>query len=125
MKHVFLKNSQVQILAEGFVGRRRQLQASQMVLKNDYYKVGLLLLGANGLGKSCLAGKICERLDEHTLIIVRGKLNANRLESALKDAFIQAQDEKGQQILSQKKEMTQKLANLCATSFKEKKRFLR
>jgi hypothetical protein len=56
MKHVFLKNNHVRVLSGGFVGRRRQLQASQMVLKNDYYKVGLLLLGANGLGKSSLAG---------------------------------------------------------------------
>jgi tetratricopeptide (TPR) repeat protein len=91
-----------------------------MALKNDYYKVGLLLLGANGLGKSCLAGKICERFDEHTLIIVRGKLTGFALQEALTDAFFNSQDEKGQQILSQKKEMTQKLANLCATSFKEK-----
>ena len=36
------------------------------------------------------------------------------------DAFIISQDEKGKQILSEKQEMTKKLANLCATSFKEK-----
>jgi len=120
MAHVFLGNSRVQVLAEGFVGRRRQLQQSLRVLNRDFSKVGVLLLGTGGLGKSCLAGKICERFPGHTLIIVHGKLNAITLESALKDAFIQAQDEKGQQILSQKKEMNERLANLCATSFKEK-----
>jgi len=120
MKHVFLENSRVRVLAKGFVGRRRQLQHSLDALKQNSKKVGVLLLGTGGLGKSCLAGKICERFTGHTLIIVHGKFNAITLESALKDAFIQAQDEKGQQILSQKKEMDDKLANLCATSFKEK-----
>jgi tetratricopeptide (TPR) repeat protein len=120
MKHVYLKNSQVQVLAEGFVGRRRQLQTSLRALKHDNYKVGLLLLGTGGLGKSCLAGKICERFPDHTLIIVHGRFNTITLESTLNDAFINAQDEKGQQILSQKIEMTDKLSHLCATSFKEK-----
>ena len=120
MLHVSLGNSRVQVLAEGFVGRRRQLQQSLHALNRDFSKVGVLLLGTGGLGKSCLAGKICERFSDHTLIIVHGKFNVITLESALKEAFIQAQDDKGQQILSQRKEMEDKLANLCATSFKEK-----
>ena len=69
MKHVFLKNSQVKVLADGFVGRRRQLQTSIRVIKQDKDKVGVLLLGTGGLGKSCLAGKICERFPGHTLIM--------------------------------------------------------
>ena len=117
---VYLDNSRVQILGEGFVGRRRQLQTALHTLEQDYYKVGILMLGTAGLGKSCLAGKICERFEDYTLIPVNGKLNAVTLEAALKDAFIINQDEKGQQILSQKIETAKKLANLCATSFKEK-----
>jgi tetratricopeptide (TPR) repeat protein len=124
MTHVFLGNSRVQVLAEGFVGRRRQLQQSLRALKQDFSKVGVLILGTGGLGKSCLAGKICERFSGHTLIIVHGKLNAITLESALKDAFILAQDEKSRQILSQEMKMTDKLANLCATGFKEKRYLL-
>jgi tetratricopeptide (TPR) repeat protein len=120
MKHVHLKNSQVQVLAEGFVGRRRQLQTSLRALKQDNDKVGLILLGTGGLGKSCLAEKICERFPDHTLIIVHGRFNTITLENALTDAFIASQDEKGQQILSQKIEMTDKLSHLCTTSFKEK-----
>ncbi|MFC2141194.1 tetratricopeptide repeat protein, partial [Acidobacteriota bacterium] len=120
MTHIYLKNSQVRVLAEGFVGRRRQLQTGLQALRQDFDKVGVLLLGTGGLGKSCLAGKICERFTNHTLIIVRGKLDAITLGAALTDAFIISQDEKGKQILSQKQEMTKKLANLCATSFKEK-----
>jgi tetratricopeptide (TPR) repeat protein len=120
MTHIYLTNSQVQVLKEGFVGRRRQMQTSLHTLRQDFDKVGVLLLGTSGLGKSCLMGKISERFTDHTLIIVQGKLNAITLEAALTDAFIISQDEKGKQTLSQKQEMTKKLANLCATSFKEK-----
>ncbi len=121
MTHVYLKNSLVKVLKEGFVGRRRQLQTGLRALKKDYDKVGVLLLGTGGLGKSCLAGKICERFPDHTLIIVHGRLNAISIESALTDTFIAAKDEKGQHILGQKIEMKDKLAHLCATCFKEKK----
>jgi tetratricopeptide (TPR) repeat protein len=120
MTHTYLKNSRVRVLEEGFVGRRRQLQIGLRALRQDFDKVGLLLLGTAGLGKSCLAGKISERFNGYTLIIVHGKLDAITLGAALTDAFIIARDEKGQQTLSQKQEMTKKLANLCATSFKEK-----
>lgn len=120
MTHVFLGNSQVQVLAEGFMGRRRQLQQSLRALNRNFNKVGVLILGTGGLGKSCLAGKICERFIDHTLIIVHGKLNAGTLESALKDAFIRAQDERSREILSSKMKMEDKIANLCATGFKTK-----
>ncbi|NIM12452.1 MAG: tetratricopeptide repeat protein [Candidatus Aminicenantes bacterium] len=121
MIHVFLRQSQVQVLAEGFVGRRRQLQHSIRVLKQDYEeKVGLLLLGTGGLGKSCLAGKIIERFSDHTLVIVHGEFDAITLEPALRDAFIQAQDEKGIQILSAEKETSEKLAELCPASFRDR-----
>lgn len=124
MKHIYLKNSQVKVLYEGFVGRRRQLQTSLRALKQDKDKVGVLLLGTGGIGKSCLAGKICERFPQHTLIIVHGRLNAITLENALTDAFIASQDEKGQQLLTQEMEMSDKLIILCNTSFKEKKYLL-
>jgi hypothetical protein len=120
MKHVFLESSRVKVLAEGFVGRRRQLQTGLQALGKDFYKVGVLLLGAGGLGKSCLAGKICERFPDHTLIIVHGKLDAITLKTALTDAFILSQDKRAEQILAQKTEMTKKIANLCASAFKEK-----
>jgi tetratricopeptide (TPR) repeat protein len=120
MKHIYLKNSRVKVLIEGFVGRRRQLQTGLRALKQDYDKVGLLLMGTGGLGKSCLAGKICERFRNHTLIIVHGRFNTITIELALTDAFIISQDEKGQEILSRDIEMTDKLAHLCVTSFKEK-----
>jgi hypothetical protein len=120
LKHIYLKNSRIKILSEGFVGRRRQLQTTLQVLKQDLDKIGVVLLGADGIGKSCLAGKICERFSHHTLITIQGKLNTITLQAALHDAFIVSQDQNGQKILSEKKEMTETLANLCATSFKER-----
>ena len=75
--------------------------------------------GTGGLGKSCLAGKICERFNQHTLIIIHGKLNSDTLTEALKDAFIWTQDENGQLILSKNENMVEKLTQLCAVSFKE------
>lgn len=121
MTHIYLRKSRVQILKEGFVGRRRQLQRSFLGLTIDPHKVGLLILGTGGLGKSCLAGKICERFSEHTLIIVQGKFNTITLESALKDAFIISQDDNGRKILSHPIPMKDKISHLCSTRFKERK----
>ncbi len=100
------------------------MQQGLRALKKDKDKVGVLLHGAGGLGKSCLAGKLCERFVDHNLIIVHGRFDAITLEKALKDAFIAAEDNKGKNILAQKKEMKDKLAELCASSFKEKNYFI-
>ncbi len=122
--HAHLRNSQVKVLAEGFVGRRRQIQASLNTLTKDGDKIGVLLLGTGGLGKSCLAGKLSERLADHTLIIVHGGLNTVSLQNALIDAFIVSQDKTGRQVLSRKINMADKLTQLCHSSFKEKKYLL-
>jgi len=121
VKLVSLKNSRVQVLEEGFIGRRRQMQIALRSLKQDPYKVGVLLLGTAGLGKSCLAAKIYERFPGYTGIIVHGKLDSINLEAALKDAFIMSRDENGAAILSQRMEMKDKLARFCAGSFKEQR----
>ncbi|MCU0288981.1 MAG: CHAT domain-containing protein, partial [Acidobacteria bacterium] len=120
MKHIYLKNSRVKVLEVGFVGRRRQLQQSLRGLKTETGKVGLLIMGTGGLGKSCLAGKISERFSTHTLIIIQGKFNTLSLNDGLKDAFIISQDEKGKSILAQDIEMKDKLIHLCTTCFKER-----
>lgn len=120
MTYFSLGDSGMRVLREGFIGRRRQLQIALHTLKNDFEKAGVLLLGAGGLGKSCLAGKICERFKDRKLIIVHGKLDNISLQAAMKDGFIQSDDNKAQRILAQKKEMTEKIAELCAHSFREK-----
>jgi hypothetical protein len=107
-----------------FVGRRRPLQSSLNAMDNDEDKVGVLLLGLAGLGKSCLAGKIGQRfLDRHGkpgLIVLQGKLDEFTLGTALREALTASNDKKGLTILDRQGDMTDKLADLCATSFKEK-----
>ncbi|MCP4155973.1 MAG: tetratricopeptide repeat protein [bacterium] len=120
MRYKYLNGSQVKVLAEGFVGRRRQLQTALGALQPACDKVGVTLLGTAGLGKSCLAGKICERYSDHTLIIVHGRFNAITLEAALTEAFNKTREKKGQRLLDKKIDMKDKLAELCATAFLEK-----
>ncbi len=121
MTHTYLKNSEVKVLAEGFVGRRRQLQQGFRVLTLEPGKAGLLLLGSGGLGKSCLAGKISERFKKHTPVIVHGRLNSITLKRALKDAFIVSQDDHGKNVLSWDMEMKDTMGVLCRSCFKDKK----
>lgn len=120
MTHVSLENSQVKVLKEGFLGRRRQLQISLQALTEDKEKVGVLLLGPGGVGKTCLAGKICEGFPGVPVIIPQGKLDEMSLGMALKKVFHNNEDKKGLQILDRKMEMAEKLAALCSASFQEK-----
>ncbi|MCP4149623.1 MAG: tetratricopeptide repeat protein [bacterium] len=110
-------SSRVKVLKEGFVGRRRQLQLGLRVLKQNEDKVGLLIHGTGGLGKSCLAGKICQRFPNHHLIVLHGILNSISLQKALHYAFVAADDKKGKEILAEQKTMVDKLQSLCATTF--------
>lgn len=121
MTHIYLKNSDVKVLGEGFVGRRRQLQQSYRALTQEPEKVGLLILGTGGLGKSCLAGKVSERFKEHTLVIVHGRLNSYTLKMALQDAFVVTQDDHGKNVLTWDMEMKELLGVLCRSCFKDKK----
>ncbi|MCP4155392.1 MAG: tetratricopeptide repeat protein [bacterium] len=118
LKHTYLKNSRVKILKEGFVGRRRQLQQCLRVLKQENEKVGVLIHGTGGLGKSCLAGKVCERFPNHGLIVLHGKLNSLSLQNAFHFAFAATGDKNGIEILAEKKELPEKIQALCASSFK-------
>ena len=120
LAHTYLACSRVRVLANGFIGRRRPLQRSLRALRRDDAKTGALLLGTAGLGKSCLAGKICERFAKHNLVIVHGIFNTVSLENALQDAFVRARSEEGKQILGQNKTAVDKLADMCVSCFKEK-----
>lgn len=121
LQYAYLNNSQVKVLTKGFIGRRRQMQQGLRCLKKDGEKVGLLLHGTGGLGKSCLAGKLCERFKEHTLIIVHGELNAYKFIDALKDAFFRGNDDNGIKILDIKENLPDKIRRLCSSAFLNKK----
>jgi hypothetical protein len=117
LQYTFLENSQVKVLKKGFIGRRRQIQLGLRCLRKEDNKVGLLLYGTGGLGKSCLAGKFCNRFKDHTLIIVHGELNADTFHEALKHSFRRAKDDDGLTILDEKEEIRDKIERLCYSAF--------
>jgi tetratricopeptide (TPR) repeat protein/CHAT domain-containing protein len=117
LQYRYLENSQVKVLKRGFIGRRRQIQQGLRGLRKEDNKVGLLLYGTGGLGKSCLAGKFCDRFKDHTLIIVHGELNAVTFHEALKRSFRRANDDDGLKILEEKEEITDKIESLCYSAF--------
>jgi len=121
IQYAYLQNSQVKVLKKGFVGRRRQIQQGIKSLKEDEKKSGLLLHGTGGLGKSCLAGKFCDRFKDHALIIVHGKLTAAKFLEAVKDAFIRTGDDNGLEIVQQRLEIPDKIRVLCSVSFQKEK----
>jgi len=81
----------------------------------------LLLHGTGGLGKSCLAGKFCDRFKDHALIIVHGKLTAAKFLEAVKDAFIRTGDDNGLEIVQQRLKIPDKIRVLCSVSFQKEK----
>jgi len=50
---------------EEFVGRRRQLQNCLRTLRTDYEKVGVLIHGMGGWGKSSIASRLWDRLPDY------------------------------------------------------------
>ena len=70
---------------EAFVGRRRQIQSCLKALKLPSDKVGVLIHGMGGLGKSSLASRLCDRLTEFEKIVLVGKVDEARLLSKLGD----------------------------------------
>ena len=119
IQYAYLLNSKVKVLKKGFVGRRRQLQRGITCLKSDEGKIGVLLHGTGGLGKSCLAGKFCDRFKDHALIIVHGELNDFTFFEAVKSAFIRTGDDEALKVL-QEEDTEYKIRKLCASSFQGK-----
>ncbi|MBD2512003.1 GUN4 domain-containing protein [Nostoc muscorum FACHB-395] len=70
---------------ENFVGRRRQLQNCLRTLKVDYDKVGLLIHGMGGWGKSSIASRLWDRLPEHEKILWWRQIDESYLIKKIKD----------------------------------------
>ena len=73
---------------EDFVGRRRQLQNCLRTLKTDYDKVGVLIHGMGGWGKSSIASRLWDRLPESEKILWWRDINESYLIRKLKDKLI-------------------------------------
>lgn len=63
---------------EGFVGRRRQIQACLRSFQNPEL-AGVLIHGMGGLGKSALAARLCDRLSQYQRIVSIGRLDEPKL----------------------------------------------
>jgi hypothetical protein len=74
---------------ENFVGRRRQLQNCLRTLKTDAEKVGVLICGMGGWGKSSIASRLWERLPEYEKVLWWRQLDEPYLIRKLKDKLIQ------------------------------------
>src|SRR5262249_40975382 len=69
---------------ESFVGRRRQIQRCLRALRlspsTDAVYQGLLLHGMGGLGKSTLAARLCERMNQtHQRVVWFGKVDETEI----------------------------------------------
>ncbi|QIR38505.1 CHAT domain-containing protein [Tolypothrix sp. PCC 7910] len=76
---------------ETFVGRRRQLQNCLRVLKPYSEKIGVLIHGMGGLGKSTIAARLCDRLSESEKIIWWRQIDESSLVSQLADKLRNAE----------------------------------
>ena len=72
---------------ESFVGRRRQLQSCIRALTTppspDIERVGVLIHGMGGLGKSSLAARLCDRLAHFQRVVIVGRIDEPTLVSRL------------------------------------------
>jgi hypothetical protein len=66
------------ISRENFVGRRRQLQNCLRTLKTDQEKVGVLLHGMGGLGKTSIVSRLWDRLPNFEKVFWREKTSSTR-----------------------------------------------
>ncbi|MEJ6486926.1 GUN4 domain-containing protein [Nostoc punctiforme UO1] len=73
---------------ENFVGRRRQLQNCLRTLKTEFDKVGVLIHGMGGLGKSSIASRLWDRLPDHEKILWWRQTDESYLINKLKNKLI-------------------------------------
>ncbi|MGF1567288.1 MAG: tetratricopeptide repeat protein [Nodosilinea sp.] len=71
----------------GFVGRRRQIQYCLRALKYDSEKVGVLIYGMGGLGKSTLAMRLSDRLPDYERVVLVGLVDEPSLIKSLSERF--------------------------------------
>jgi CHAT domain-containing protein len=76
---------------ETFVGRRRQLQNCLRVLKTEFDKVGVVIHGMGGLGKSAIAARLCDRLSTYGKIVWYRQIDEAKLVNQLADQLRDAQ----------------------------------
>jgi tetratricopeptide (TPR) repeat protein len=98
-----------------FVGRRRILQRSLRALRAPD-KLGVILHGLGGVGKSTIAARLLERLQSYDKIFIYRQLDEDKL---LRQLAEQCLSETGQQILQGQLPLTQKLTKFLREGLNE------
>jgi tetratricopeptide (TPR) repeat protein len=101
--------------AAQFVGRRRNLQRCLRELKLP--KLGVMLHGLGGVGKSTVAKRLLERLTGYTPIVIYRQLDELALLSELER---QCMSERGHEILNGKLPLSQRLARFFQEGLNER-----
>ncbi|MGB5632121.1 MAG: GUN4 domain-containing protein, partial [Waterburya sp.] len=76
---------------ETFVGRRRHLQNCLRALRFPSEKIGVLIYGMGGLGKSTIASRICDRLSEHKTLVWWRQIDESNFVDKLADKLTNSQ----------------------------------
>ncbi|MBF0591178.1 MAG: tetratricopeptide repeat protein [Nitrospirae bacterium] len=118
LRYTKLKDSDVMVLEEGFVGRRRYVQRGVSVLKGAAERFGLLVRGPAGIGKSCLVGKLVERFKEKKLVVFHGVLNKGDVSLKLRRLFDENRQKDGLAIINSIYDYEDKIRDLFHNVFK-------
>ncbi len=79
---------------EDFVGRRRQLQNCLRTLKTDDEKVGVLIHGMGGWGKSSIVSRLWDRLPRHEKILWWREIDEPKLINKLTKKLVTPEQQK-------------------------------
>lgn len=77
------KNKLRVVAREDFVGRRRYLQNCLRTFKTDEEKVGVLIYGMGGLGKSTIASRLWDRLSQYEKVFWWRQINESEVVNEL------------------------------------------
>ncbi|MBF0336385.1 MAG: CHAT domain-containing protein [Nitrospirae bacterium] len=118
LRHKSLQDSKVRVLESGFVGRRRYVQQGVSVLRGKAGKYGLLVRGPAGIGKSCLVGKLVERVKDKELVVFHGVVSEADVTVKLRQLLKRLGNDEGLATLKSDKPYGQKIEFLFRKAFK-------
>ncbi|MBV6341500.1 tetratricopeptide repeat protein [Candidatus Magnetobacterium casense] len=122
LRHKSLQDSNVRVLEEGFVGRRRNVQQGLSVLRGKVKQFGLLVRGPAGIGKSCLVGKLVERFayekDKKELVVFHGVISEANVSLQLKKLLDRMRNRRGIEIMKSDISYEDKIKDLFSSVFK-------
>ncbi|MBF0319803.1 MAG: CHAT domain-containing protein, partial [Nitrospirae bacterium] len=117
----YLEGTQVRVIREGFIGRRRELQRGIRAINGTDGKYGAVIHGTGGNGKSCLAGKLIERFKDRKIpFVVHGEIKQPDMIKRLYDLFDREGIESATKLLSSDKTYEAKIKGLFRGAFIEK-----